>query len=495
MKHAAHRSEPRHARLERKILELERTVQLLEEARSHYADHYDFAPTSCVTLDGQGCILELNVAAAKLLGRERAQLAGLPLLPFVEKADAATFLNHLRRCKSTREKQVCEIALGPRAGACRLIEVLSVPVVDTQTGRTVFRSVLRDITAQRHAERALRLSEERFATAFRASPSAIAISTLKEGCFIDVNASFCKLTAYTRKEVLGRTSLELGIHADAAAREARIATLRDTGTLAPIEYQIPTKSGEPRDVLVSAELIELEGRQCLLTIGQDVTELKRLQREVLEISEREQSRIGRDLHDGPCQSFTGIGMLAEVVARDLDREHAPLAAKMRDISRMVREGADEMRRLAAGLFPVKVGREGLAFALQDFAAETTARCDVTCSFTMPAPITIADENTAIHLYRIAQEAVANAIRHGKARQIEISLRASDGNVSLGIRDDGRGLPEKLGKKAGIGLHSMEYRARMIGGSLEVGAAEKRGTLVTCRFPGKKVTYVEESASS
>jgi PAS domain S-box-containing protein len=427
-----------------------------------------------------------------LLRRERARLVGAPLLPFVRKAYVTAFLNHLRRCKRSREEQVSEISINDGPGEERLIELLSVPVIDLHSEKTVYRSTLRDITRRRRAEQALRQSEERFSTAFRASPSAIAIAALEDGSFIDVNSSFCKLTGFTRKELIGRTSLELGFHPDAATRAARIATLREGGTFTSIETPMPTKSGGIREVLVSMELIKLEGRDCVLVIGQDVTELKQLQREVLEITEREQSRIGQDLHDGPCQSFTGLAIHAEVIARELDREHSHLAGKVREIAQKVREGAEEMRRLAAGLFPVKVERDGLAWALEDLAAETRGRCEIECSFAMPRAITIADVSVAIHLYRIAQEAVNNAVCHGQAHNIGIALEASGGAIILRVCDDGIGMPSTLGDKRGIGLHTMQYRAKMLGGSIDIGPAGTRGTLVTCSFPGKDFAYLDET---
>ncbi len=492
LRRATRHSDP--AELERKILELERTVQLLEEARSHYADHYDFAPFGCVTLDDHGCILELNVTAARLLGKERMHLIGVPLLPFVEKACMPTFLNHLRLCRSAREKNVCEINIGPPGRKRPLIEFLSVPVIDTHTGQTVSRSVLRDISDRRRTERALRQSEERFAIAFRASPSAIAITSLEDGRFLDVNASFCKITGFSRKETIGHTSIELGFHADETARDQRVADLQRAGTIRGYESQVRTKSGAMRDFLIAAELIELEGRPCVLMIGQDVTEIKQLQREVLEIGEREQSRIGQDLHDGPCQSFTGLAMLAEVIARDLDRDHPLLAEKVRDLSRMVRDSADEMRQLAAGLFPVKVGRDGLAWALEDLAAETSVRCEIPCTFTMSGQISIADKNAAIHLYRIAQEAVNNAVRHSRARHIAIDLSQVDGSIRLSISDDGVGILRASAKKHGIGLHSMQYRTNLLGGSFEACAAGKRGTKVLCVFSEKKLGQLDEKST-
>jgi PAS domain S-box-containing protein len=252
--------------LERQNLELGRTLHLVEEARGHYADHYEFAPFGCLTLDSHGCIAELNVAAARLLGYARARLIGKPLFPCVDRSGLPAFLSHLRTCKTSKEKVVSEIVMGRKSGGQRLVEFSSVPVIDPRTDQTVHRTVLVDVTARRGAERDLRQSEERFSKAFRAGPSAAAICTLWEGRFIDVNTSFCKLTGHSRAEAIGATALELGFRPDAPGRIRIIEELRRTRMLRNHEDRLRIKSGVMRDVLVSAEVIDLEGAECVLII-------------------------------------------------------------------------------------------------------------------------------------------------------------------------------------------------------------------------------------
>jgi PAS domain S-box-containing protein len=230
-----------------------------------------------------------------------------------------------------------------------------------------------------------------------------------------------------------------------------------------------------------------------MAIKEDVTELKQLQREVLEISEREQARIGRDLHDGACQSLAGVAILIDAAVRDMVREKSNSVPLIRRTSKILRETVHEIRNLAMGLFPAKIADRGLAWALQDLASEIRNRYHINCRFLMPRSITITDPNATIHLYRIAQEAIGNAMRHGHARNISLELAESDGRVSLVIQDDGRGLPRRQ-KKWGLGMHSMRYRAKMLGGWLNVCPAVKRGTDVICSFPGKEFAYVEKNKS-
>jgi signal transduction histidine kinase len=223
----------------------------------------------------------------------------------------------------------------------------------------------------------------------------------------------------------------------------------------------------------------------------EISERKRLEREVLRISDYEQSRIGQDLHDGACQDLASLAVLAEVVSRDPDQKNSQVAARMLEIARLARQSADEVRSLASNLLPVKIHQLGLEWALRELADETSARNNVRCRFSMSGPVTVADNNAAAQLFRIAQEATNNALRHATAKNITIGLSESDGTVILVVEDDGTGLPRRK-KKSGLGLHTMEYRAKMLGGSLEIGPAAGRGTVVRCSFPGREFLHAKKN---
>ncbi len=165
----------------------------------------------------------------------------------------------------------------------------------------------------------------------------------------------------------------------------------------------------------------------------------------------------------------------------MKEENPTRAAQVLEIAKMLKETIDRVSRLSSGLFPVKIERYGLAWALEELAVETARRWGVRSTFAMPRPIEIRDENVSMHLYRIAQEACSNAARHGHAMEIAVELTATNGKVTLTIRDDGRGIPRKP-KGGGLGLLSMGYRASLIGGTLDIDKAARRGTVVACSFP-------------
>lgn len=227
----------------------------------------------------------------------------------------------------------------------------------------------------------------------------------------------------------------------------------------------------------------LEGqvRQRTTALTEEMAERERLERELLEISEREQRRIGQDLHDGLCQHLTGATLAGQVLEEKLAALNLPVAADANQVVELLEEGIVLSRQLAKGLYPVELEADGLMVALEEFATTSSKLFKVSCRFECDLPVLIHDPATAGHLYRIAQEAVGNAIKHGKAKNILIRLDASEENTLLSILDDGAGLPEPLPKKRGIGLRIMAHRATMIGGKFDVRRNEPAGTLVTCEL--------------
>lgn len=225
--------------------------------------------------------------------------------------------------------------------------------------------------------------------------------------------------------------------------------------------------------------------QLIIATGIDVTENKRLESAVIEISGREQRRIGQDLHDGLGQHLTGIAFLAKVQEQKLAEISLPEATAAAKIVDLVNEAIYKTRELARGLVPVLSGPQGLISALQEWAGEVEDIFRIGCRLECDDPVSIHDDNAANHLFRIAQEAVHNAIRHGKAKNIVMGLRAADEEGVLTIRDDGSGINLEELSSSGMGLRIMDYRARMTGGRLSVERAGERGTLVACLFPLRK----------
>lgn len=211
----------------------------------------------------------------------------------------------------------------------------------------------------------------------------------------------------------------------------------------------------------------------------DITERRSLERDILEISERERQRIGHDLHDGLGQELSGIALLSTALASQLQSESSSGAAEADEIAELIHNSISHTRDLARGLCPVDLEDDGLVSALRLLAEQIKRLPGVECEFDASSPGTI-DSVTASHLYRIAQEAINNAIRHGKAQHIIIRLASLNGQLILSITDDGVGLPEEP-STAGMGMRLMNYRAKMIRGTLSIHSAATRGTVVQCKI--------------
>jgi len=222
------------------------------------------------------------------------------------------------------------------------------------------------------------------------------------------------------------------------------------------------------------------GFRRVVGIVRDVTEAKELEKELLSISEREQRRIGQDLHDDLCQQLAGIEFLSKALQQQLDGQ--PQALKAEEIARLIRSAIGYTRQLARGLSPMELEPEALMRGLRALAARTSEVFNVHCEFECPANVLVQDPSVSTHLYRIAQEALTNSIKHGQATRIKIVLSAGPEGAQLCINDNGKGLPgEGLGS-SGMGLRIMRYRADMIGGSLTFGVNRPSGATVQCAFP-------------
>lgn len=203
----------------------------------------------------------------------------------------------------------------------------------------------------------------------------------------------------------------------------------------------------------------------------EMVERRRLEGELISASEREQMRIGQELHDGLGQQLTGVALLGEVLHRRLRTQGLPEAEQARRIEALVSEAVSHTRLLARGLFPVELEAHGLMSALEQLAVNTRRLHDVRCIFRCDQPVLLEDREdraTAIHLYRIAQEAITNALKHSQARNLLIELQRDADGIRLSVRDDGVGLRAPGGQADGMGLRTMHYRANLIGAELHVG---------------------------
>jgi signal transduction histidine kinase len=245
----------------------------------------------------------------------------------------------------------------------------------------------------------------------------------------------------------------------------------------------------PNDAGMQLELLEtrVHERTSALSranekLRREISARHRLEEELLEISEREQQRIGRDLHDDLGQRLVGISYMSHLLANALSAGGSPEAQQAVKITALLNDALGLTRSLARGLHPVALKSGGLMAALADLAERTSEMFRVDCRFTGPDAEPRLSDSVATHLYRIAQEAVTNAVNHGKADIIIIKLDAMPERSVLSVSDNGTGLPKLNPRRKGMGLRIMHYRADVLGGTLVFSTPENGGTTVTCAVP-------------
>ena len=226
-----------------------------------------------------------------------------------------------------------------------------------------------------------------------------------------------------------------------------------------------------------------------------IEERKRLETEIARAIESEQLRLGQELHDGLGQQLAGMCYMMGALKVKLNRASEPNAREVHKIEKLLLQSVEQVRNLAKGFYPVELERRGLFFALGEIAHTTEQTFGVRCTLKVDeSDGTEPKGPPAIHLFRIAQEAVYNAIKHAKAKQITIQLATTDGRTALIVQDDGVGLPSSVNEAKGMGLRIMDYRARMIGAQFDLRRGPTGGTIMTCSFPSRMGGYADNSIS-
>lgn len=332
-------------------------------------------------------------------------------------------------------------------------------------------------------EMALRDSEERLRGILQTAVEGI-ITIDERGIMESVNPAARKLFGYSQEEMVGQNVSMLMPEPYSSEHDRYLGNYLRTGKGKIIgigrEVVGRRKDGSLFPMDLSVGEVKLAGERFFTGIVRDITERKRLEKEILEISDREQRRIGQDLHDDLCQHLAGIGLMSEVLEQKLEGKAEQAEAGR--IAERVQGAIEQTRMLARGLSPLdEMDSADLLTALSELASNTTEIFRVRCRFRGNDTVRVGDAAVSTHLYRIAQEAISNAIRHGGADDIAISLSAEADEAVLSVTDNGSGFAEPKKESHGMGMRIMKYRAGMIGGTFNVRPANGGGVLVSCRF--------------
>ena len=336
--------------------------------------------------------------------------------------------------------------------------------------------------SRKQGEEALRESEERFRQLVGSSHAMFWLATADFGRALYVSPAFADICQLNIEKLYADPLAFLAaVHADDRERLAK--TLADEFHEGDVEFRIVRSDGTTRWLLHKGFPIRNRQGKAYRFAGfaEDITERKLLEKELLEISSREQRRIGRDLHDGLGQHLAGILFLSRGLARTLAEKNADEADEVAEIADLIKQAINHTRTLARGACPVDLEADGLANALRKLGQHTEQMTGIECLFESDDSVLVSSPGQAEHLYRIAQEAVTNAVKHAEATQIRIMLVETGVGKLLQIEDNGKGLPQPMPESSGMGLRLMEHRARMADATFVVKGRFGGGTEVSCLF--------------
>jgi PAS domain S-box-containing protein len=486
---------------------------------------YDSAPVGYVTLDRNGGIRNINLTGAKILVRLRRALVGSILLPIVAPYDRRKYLNYLSQLRQHSISLTTELHFLRKGGEDMLLQLVSESTVASDGEGDEIRTVFSDVTEQRRTEAELAESRAELAAITASAMDAI-ISLNADQRIVHFNSAAEKMFCCGAGDAIGQPLAKFIPRRFHAANEQllerfeasvvcwrpsvleEIWGMRANGEEFPIEASISQTEvgGKTRLILTMRDITErkraeqeiqqlneqLEQRArdrtgqletANLELHSEVLQRKHLQKQLLQISEREQQRIGQDLHDGIGQQLTGVMLLNDTLLKRLAQVSPAEAPDARRLSELVSEARVQLNQLARGLQPVPATPNGLMTALGNLAKRVSDLHCVDCRLRCPDAVLVDDNLVATHLFRIAQEAVHNAVRHSNCKRIVLKLIARDGSLRLSIQDDGSGLPRNNpNDSGGLGLHIMRSRCEAIGGQLMFRKVRPHGTRVECCVP-------------
>jgi len=475
----------------RDVTEQKRTLEALRFTQ-FAVDH---AADAVYWIDRTGRVRYANDAASESLGYSREELERLSV--FDINADATrqmwpefweSLVQNRTGMHVTRHRA--------RDGRTFPIELVA-NYVDVE-GKEFAVVFARDITERVENERAIVASEEKFAKAFRSTPNAIGIARASDGRLIEVNDGFLQLWGYERHEVIGKTTVQLGVWLSAGDREHFRQEMLRHGRVSGAVYRTRRRDGEERTLMLWSEPIELQGELCFLSVGQDVTDrvraqealegsrrdLRTLSRRLMEAQEAERARIARELHDEIGQALAAVKLNLQAIARLTKDEQ--IGTQVRDGISVVDETVDEVRNLSRDLRPSVLDDLGLAAALKWFTGRQAERAGVEITLNCDQLRERPRREVETACYRITQEALTNVVRHAHATHVDVDVQVDEAALTLVVRDDGsgfdvQGAEESDDRERHLGLIGMRERAQNAGGTLTIVSRAGSGTTVEARF--------------
>jgi two-component system sensor kinase FixL len=446
---------------------------------SGYQEWFELFPDAAI-LEIGGRIISANASALRLLGAESAdQIEGREILEVTHPDSYLSLRDRLLDLPEGKSEST-----GIEEKFIRLdgqVIVVKIVLKSVNFGGVYATLVAaRDVTKERETEQNLVVAKDLSAQILANNSIATAILSAETGRFSEANEVFCRLVARPEKQIIGQSLSAIQLVGPAGS-EGEFHSANSLIDSREYEARLTRPDGSMLEVLVSAKPVFSGQKHSLLLMIQDLTDLRRLRKDVIAISEEEQRRFSRELHDGHCQDLTAIAFFAETIAAGLAARDEETAKQIRMLVDMIQKSAENVHALATGLDSQQIQESGLGVALENLASRVDRRFGLACTAKIDRKFDDHVSVRAVHLYRIAQEAISNAARHSQAGGVTLELQRDGDTGILRIRDDGIGFSIEK-KPHGLGLRTMQYRASVIKGTLKIDSKPGSGTVVTCSFP-------------
>ena len=480
--------EQRARRLGRQAAEYRAQRRQAEAARAAVQRYLDVAGGLFVEIDRDGRVALINREGCRLLGRPEGEVVGADwferFIPPPQR-ERVRAIHHAFVEGDAEAPERAEHDVLTSGGERRRIAWHNAALRD-ERGRIVGTlSSGQDLTERHHAASALEASQARARAILETTVDAV-ITIDARGTIESFNRAATRIFGYEAGEAIGQDVALLMPEPYRAEHDGYLEAYHATGRRRIIgigrEVVGRHKDGTAFPIDLAVSEVDLDGRRVFTGVIRDLTEQKRLEREVVEISAQERQRLGQELHDGLGSHLTGVALSCRALARRLEKGKPVAKGDIGEIARLVQEGAEQARMLSRGLNPIALTDQGLAAALAELAATVQKLSGVACLFEDGEDVPPQDSETTLHLYRIAQEATNNAVKHARPRHVWIRLAREAHALRLTVRDDGVGLPPSLDAASGIGRRVMAYRAHQIGAAFALQDAPGGGALATVTLP-------------
>lgn len=466
--------------------EQKQTEQALRESERRLRAIWETAVEGIVVIDDRGIIESLNPAACQTFGYRAEEVIGQNVSLLMPSPDRERHDGYLANYLRTGDAKIIGVGrevVGRRKDGSLFPMELSVAEVPLN-GHRLFTGFVRDITERKQAEAALREREARMRAILETAVEGI-LTIDPRGIVESLNPAACRIFGYAQDEVVGRNVSMLMPSPDRERHDDYIANYEHTGHAKIIgvgrEVVGKRKDGSLFPMHLAVSEVQLGDRKLFTGLVRDITGRRRLEQAVMSAAEQERARIGREMHDGLGQQLGGLLFLMKGLQSDLKATGSTHAATAGQICDEIAVAMNQTRSLAHELYAVRDTPDGLVQALESLADRVSATRGAECRFVGDASLSVTSQIIASHLFRIAQEAVHNALKHGRATFIELDLNRKGDLLVLTVGDNGVGLPAQA-PSHGVGLRTMEQRARLVAGTLVVKPRHEAGVEVKCIVP-------------